>query len=124
MENLDRGLVAVNKGDGEVFVSWRLLGTESPDTGFNLYRASGSAAPVKFNPVIMKLGTNFEDSGVNLSQAVTYTVRAVIDGREQAPSKPFVLPANAPARRRSYGCSNPRDAGTKMTLYGSSVASV
>jgi hypothetical protein len=36
-EFLDRGLVAV-KTDGGVFLSWRLLGSESYDAGFNLYR--------------------------------------------------------------------------------------
>ncbi len=37
VENLDRGVVAVKTDDG-VFVSWRRLGTESPDTNFALYR--------------------------------------------------------------------------------------
>lgn len=36
-ELLDRGLVAV-KTDQGVFLSWRLLGDESYDAGFNLYR--------------------------------------------------------------------------------------
>jgi rhamnogalacturonan endolyase len=29
MEYLNRGLVAVNKGEGKVFLSWRMLGTEA-----------------------------------------------------------------------------------------------
>ena len=37
MEALDRGLVAVKTGSG-VFLSWRLLGTESYATSFNVYR--------------------------------------------------------------------------------------
>lgn len=37
VENLDRGVVAVKTNDG-VFVSWRRLGTEAPDTNFALYR--------------------------------------------------------------------------------------
>ncbi|MCX7714917.1 MAG: S-layer homology domain-containing protein [Clostridia bacterium] len=37
VENLDRGVVAI-KTDNGVFVSWRRLGTESPDTKFSLYR--------------------------------------------------------------------------------------
>lgn len=37
VENLDRGVVAVKTDDG-VFVSWRRLGTEAPDTNFALYR--------------------------------------------------------------------------------------
>lgn len=99
MENLDRGLVAVNQGEGRVFVSWRLLGTEAPEVAFNLYRTSGSGSPVKINAVPLTQGTNFEDTGVDLAQAVAYTVRAFTAGREQAASKPFVLPARAPARQ-------------------------
>ena len=67
MENLDRGLVAVNKGAGKVFISWRLLGTEAPDTGFILYRTTGAGAPVKLNAAPLTQGTCFEDSGVDLS---------------------------------------------------------
>jgi rhamnogalacturonan endolyase len=99
MENLDRGVVAINEGDGKVFISWRLLGTEAPDTGFNLYRAIGNAAPTKLNAEVLTAGTNFQDSGVDLTQPVAYTVRAVVGGAEQPPSKPFTLPANAPARQ-------------------------
>jgi rhamnogalacturonan endolyase len=31
MEYLTRGLVAVNQGDGKLFVSWRLLGSDPDD---------------------------------------------------------------------------------------------
>lgn len=37
MEYLDRGAVAV-KCEGGVFVSWRFLGTDDPDTTFSVYR--------------------------------------------------------------------------------------
>ena len=40
MERLGRGVVAVNQGDGKVFVSWRLLGDDPEATAFNLYRAT------------------------------------------------------------------------------------
>ncbi|MEO7412081.1 MAG: hypothetical protein ABIZ81_01885, partial [Opitutaceae bacterium] len=98
MENLDRGVVAINQGGGKVFVSWRLLGTEAPDTAFNLYRAIGTAAPVKLNATPLTKGTNFPDSGVDLSSAIAYTVRVVIGGREEPASKPFTLSVNAPVR--------------------------
>lgn len=98
MENLDRGLIAINQGDGKVFVSWRLLGTEAPDTAFNLYRASGNGAPAKLNSAPLTKGTNFEDTRVSLATAVSYSVRAVVGGQEQPAGKSFTLPANAPAR--------------------------
>ena len=37
MEYLDRGLVAVKNEAGGIFLSWRLLGDEPGDTGFDLY---------------------------------------------------------------------------------------
>ena len=37
MEHLDRGLVAIKVTSG-VYLSWRLLGTEPLNTGFNIYR--------------------------------------------------------------------------------------
>jgi rhamnogalacturonan endolyase len=42
MEYLTRGVHAVNAGNGEVFISWRLLGTEDSNLAFNLYRSSRS----------------------------------------------------------------------------------
>jgi len=36
MENLGRGVVAVRSTTTEVFISWRVLGTDPPDTAFNL----------------------------------------------------------------------------------------
>jgi rhamnogalacturonan endolyase len=98
MENLGRGVVAVNQGSGRVFVSWRLLGTEPADLAFNVYRAAGTAAPVRLNASPLTTGTNYQDTGVSFAQPVAYTVRAVVGGIEQAASAPFTLPANAPAR--------------------------
>ena len=37
MELLGRGVVAIQSDDGDVFVSWRLLGTDPDDIAFNLY---------------------------------------------------------------------------------------
>ena len=44
MENLGRGVVAVNQG-GKVFVSWRLLGTDPDSIAFNLYRSDNGGNP-------------------------------------------------------------------------------
>ena len=46
MENLSRGVVAIRQDDG-VFVSWRLLGTEPTDLGFNVYRQAEGQKAVK-----------------------------------------------------------------------------
>ncbi len=47
MEKLGRGVIALKIDDHKTFVSWRVLGTDPEALAFNLYRASGSDAPVK-----------------------------------------------------------------------------
>ncbi|MFI7151103.1 carbohydrate-binding protein [Nonomuraea sp. NPDC050022] len=80
MEDLNRGLISVRSGSGNL-VSWRLLGTESPSTGFNLYRGS-----TKLNSSPLTGGTNYLDNGA--SADASYTVRAVVDSVEQGASEP------------------------------------
>jgi hypothetical protein len=79
MEDLDRGLISVRSGSGNL-VSWRLLGTESASTGFNLYRGSA-----KLNASPLTGATNHLDNGAPAD--ASYTVRAVVNGVEQAASE-------------------------------------
>ncbi|WP_145929108.1 rhamnogalacturonan lyase [Termitidicoccus mucosus] len=101
MENLDRGIVAVRATETEVFVSWRLLGTEAPDTAFNLYRATDGAAPVRLNSAPLAGATCFTDKTADLARANTYSVRAIVAGAEQpaSASKSWILPSGAPVRQ-------------------------
>nr|WP_225229258.1 rhamnogalacturonan lyase [Paenibacillus gallinarum] len=78
MEYLDRGVVAV-KTDTGVFVSWRLLGTEGSGVTFNVYRDG-----VKVNATPIMNSTNLQDAAGTTSSK--YTVRAVVNGAEQAAS--------------------------------------
>ncbi|SEQ25336.1 RICIN domain-containing protein [Streptomyces radiopugnans] len=80
MEDLNRGLVSVRSGTGNL-VSWRLLGTESRDTAFNLYRGG-----TKVNSSPITGSTNHLDAGAPAD--ASYTVRAVVNGAEQAASAP------------------------------------
>jgi len=95
MENLGRGMVGIHQGNGKVFISWRLLGTEPGETAFNIYRASGDAKPVRLNDRPITNATCFSDVNVKLDQPVSYFVRAVMRGKEQETSAAFVFPANA-----------------------------
>ena len=97
-EHLGRGVVAVHAGGGEVYVGWRLLGTDPEDVAFNLYRSSGGGEPVKLNDQPIQDSTNFVDRGADLDRPNAYFVRPVNAGKELAPSAPFTLPAGAPAR--------------------------
>src|SRR6187549_925040 len=113
VENLSRGVAAVQQPDGKVFVSWRLLASDPAGVAFNLYRttAPGPARPTapgqpvqnrEQGPVTVKLNdrplagpTWFLDRAPSLDRATSYSVRAVVNGTEGAPSKPFVFAVNA-----------------------------
>ena len=98
MEKLGRGVVAIHQGEGKVFVSWRILGTDPEAVAFNVYRKSGDAEPVKLTKEPITKVTHFADSGVEFTKSVRYFVRAVIDGKEGDPSGAFTLQANAAAQ--------------------------
>lgn len=74
MENLDRGLIAVKKGNG-VYLSWRLLGQEWYDVDYNVYRDG-----TRLNDTPLTTSNYFDASGTASS---SYTVRAVVRGVEQ-----------------------------------------
>ncbi|MFE7648802.1 rhamnogalacturonan lyase [Streptomyces phaeoluteigriseus] len=78
VEKLDRGVVSVHTGSGNL-VSWRWLGTDPNDVSFNVYRAG-----TKVNSTPVTGSTNYFHSGAP-AQA-DYTVRAVVGGVEQADS--------------------------------------
>jgi len=99
MEALGRGVIAVNQGEGKVFVSWRLLGNDPEAAAFNLYRAVAGGKPVKLNAKPLTDATHFVDEKADLTKAVSYFVRPVINGREREACKAFTLPANAPVRQ-------------------------
>lgn len=90
MENLGRGVVAVRTGASSVYVGWRLLGLDPSTIAFNVYRGS-----TKLNASPITATTNFVDNGATFGSALTYTVRPVLNGVEQAASAGFTLPANA-----------------------------
>lgn len=73
-EYLDRGVVALPSGNG-IFISWRMLGDDPANIGFNVYRNG-----TKVNATPITNSSNFVDSAGTTSAA--YTVRPIIDGRE------------------------------------------
>ncbi len=99
MENLGRGLVAVRTSDSDVYVGWRLLGTDPPDIAFNVYRAAGAGAPQKLNDAPLTITSDFIDTTADLSASNSYSVRPVLAGVELAASAPLTLPADPPIRQ-------------------------
>lgn len=96
MDKLDRGLVAQTTPSG-VFCSWRINADEWDSTLYNIYRDG-----TKLNDAPLSV-SNFTDPAG--SSDASYTVKAVVDGRELeacAPVKPWeknytiITPKHAP----------------------------
>ncbi len=98
MENLGRGVVAVRAADNEVFVSWRVLGTDPTDIAFNIYRSTNSAAPTLLNATPLTGATHFTDTSADFAQSNAYSVAPLIAGVEQPASPAFTLAANSPVQ--------------------------
>jgi rhamnogalacturonan endolyase len=88
MERLTRGVVAVRKAEGPVFVSWRLLGTDGESIAFNVYRQSGDGDPVKVNAEPITGATNLVDDAAPNEGPLRYAVRAMAGGQELESSAP------------------------------------
>ncbi|MDD4362545.1 MAG: hypothetical protein PHF48_08910, partial [Bacteroidales bacterium] len=97
MENLDRGLVAVQVSKG-VFVSWRIMGQEWNNTQYNLYRNG-----VKLNSEPLSV-SNYLDEGGNT--ASSYTISLVKEGIE-TPEPANCLVMIHPCNRNLSVLSNP-----------------
>jgi rhamnogalacturonan endolyase len=102
MESLDRGVVAVSKGGDQVYVGWRMFGTEPETVGYNVYRGE-----TRLNASPITGSTNYMDNGGSLTS--TYRVAAVIDGIEQELSDPVEVWSDfyhdVPLRRPAGGTS-------------------
>jgi rhamnogalacturonan endolyase len=79
MEKLNRGLLAVRTSSSQVYISWRLFGTDPSTIAFVLYRGN-----TKITPTPITDRTNFVDA---TSTNDIYTIKAVFDGVEQAYSE-------------------------------------
>lgn len=118
VEQLDRGLIAIQQEEG-VQLSWRLLGSEPYDTGFHVYQGEER---ITTEPVFG--ATQFDMEGGLAGR--TFRVSAVIDGSELAKSREaivlnrlegdhaayFDIPLNRPADGEHGGSYHPNDAST------------
>jgi len=94
VENLDCGLIAILQNEGYL-ISWRLLGNEAYDTGFNVYRDGDK---VNYEPITGATMVLDEDG----TDDPKYTIRAVMDGEEQPASKPARLIRNLEGKNAAY----------------------
>lgn len=99
MEDLNRGVIALRRATNQIYIGWRMLGTDPASVAFNLYRSANGGAPIKLNATPLTQTTDFVDTTANTSVTNAYFVRPVIQGIELAASESFTLPANAPVRQ-------------------------
>lgn len=95
MENLDRGVVAI-KENGKFYIGWRILGTDSDDLAFNLYRKNGTNTIVRVNDKPITGATNFIDSSANATENNTWFIKTVLNGIEKETVGSFTIPSNSP----------------------------
>nr|WP_315153179.1 rhamnogalacturonan lyase [uncultured Flavobacterium sp.] len=94
MENLDRGIIAINQ-NGKFFINWRILGTDPDDLAFNLYRKSGTKNAVRLNEKPIIEATNFNDETADAKENNTWFVKTVVNGKEKETKGSFTIAANA-----------------------------
>jgi rhamnogalacturonan endolyase len=86
VEKLNRGLVAIRLNANQVYIGWRMLGTEPTDVSYNLY-----CNDIKLVGSPFTTSTNFTH---NITTNGTYTVRSIINGVEQPESEVVPVWAN------------------------------
>ncbi len=104
MERLDRGVVAVRRDDGSVFVSWRLVATDPVGIAFDVFRSTDGEPGTKLNRTPLTGPTGLVDTEAPAGRAVEYTISPLAgnagpDGTPPlAPEPPasFRLAADAP----------------------------
>ena len=108
MEKLDRGVVAVRPSFSN-FISWRLLGTDAPNTTFTLLR---DGKVVKSDLTV----TNYTDTGTDAKLTSKYQVLANVDGQVVDTSKEvtpwnryLTLSLDRPATGANGGTYTPND---------------
>ena len=94
MEFLNRGVYAINQGNGKTFISWRLLGNETSAVSFNIYRSAGNRM-VKLNKQPLFKETMFIDETADTNKVNTYTISSIENGKEQKAGKGFTLKPHA-----------------------------
>jgi rhamnogalacturonan endolyase len=95
MEYLNRGVVAMPDGNGNIFVSWRLLATDDAKAAFNIYRAVNSGKATKINAQPITNITSFLDENTDSTKNYTYQVALIVNGKEKKELPAYTIKAGA-----------------------------
>ncbi len=85
MELLDRGCVAIDRGDQTVMISWRLLANDPEDIGFHVDRQESTGVWHRLTSSPLRTTTHWIDGDRTAPFPRIYRVTAVADGRELEP---------------------------------------
>jgi len=97
-EHLDRGVVALPRKDGSVYVGWRLLQTDPPDVAFHVARAEKASGPwERRTKSLLTNACNHVDTAAGWRKWY-YRVEAVADRAIRHTS----IPVESIARARGY----------------------
>ncbi len=86
-EKLTRGVVAVKRADGSVYVGWRLFATDPESTAFHVYRRSAGGEAKRITSEAIAESTNFVDRTADTRKELEYFVRPVSGGVELESSR-------------------------------------
>jgi rhamnogalacturonan endolyase len=76
-ERLNRGLIALERSDGSVYLSWRLLESDPESVAFNVFRIGSDGKETQINKKPIVSTTDFVDKKVGNSHSCRYRVKAV-----------------------------------------------
>ena len=86
-EKINRGLTASQTDLHTVYLSWRLLAEDAPQTAFNIYREVIGKGTVRINRKPLTITTDFVDQLPGKLSVATYFVIPVVEGKEQKKSE-------------------------------------
>jgi rhamnogalacturonan endolyase len=98
MERLDRGLVALPRGEHEVFLAWRWLGDDPKDGAFHVYRQTTTDDVLQLTPDPLTQATMFIDRTADSSRPQRYSVSVVSATGKPSPGASVELPAKSQPR--------------------------
>jgi rhamnogalacturonan endolyase len=86
-ESLGRGVVALPKSDGSIYVGWRLLKDDPKGVAFNVFRRAGSQDTQKLTDKPLSQTTDFVDENPVAGARNEYVIIPVADGKAGRPSE-------------------------------------
>ena len=89
----DRGMVVLVKSEKEVYLGWRLVGSDPKDIAFNVYRISVGGALMKLNTEPIRASTDFLDKTAALPKSNYWLLKTVVKGEETGTANSTALQA-------------------------------